>query len=303
MLTALVFIPTGVDMALPWHPWSWYGFFVGGGAANVVTADDASRTQGLEVGDRLLTPLPADVMTRARTYGFTLAPEGTPAVVRVLRSDGSVRTLRIVANTQPRDVWDNVSVEILNVSTWLFVGIAAALVLVRPRTATWAFLIFAISLSTPGMLAYEYLSGAWLNFYIGALSIHFLIGVAFLIFALNFPEVRLRARTIALECALLGAYLVFAIPARFGVFEMSSWLEQAIAWAPVLPGIAIMIWRLRHAPAPERARLRWVFAGFIVAALPALWFSALGPFIGIVPPHFIAVYNVATSGISSRPSP
>jgi hypothetical protein len=60
-------------------------------------------------------------------------------------------------------------------------------------------------------------------------------------------------------------------------------------------GVAVMIWRLRHASAPDAARLRWVFAGFVVAALPALCFSVVLPALKIVPPHFVAAYNIATS--------
>ncbi|HEV3153218.1 MAG TPA: hypothetical protein VGZ02_05405 [Candidatus Baltobacteraceae bacterium] len=296
-LTALVVVPTGIDMALPWHPWSWYGFFdPARSGGQVFPMDDAARAQGLANGDRLLNPLPPDVSTRSHAYGFTLAPDGAAVTERVATPSGVKKTVRLIAHPWRRDIWDNVSIEILNLSTWLFVGIAAALVLLRPRPATWAFLIFAVCLSTPGLLLYEYLTADWLHLYASAMTIHGLIGIAFLVFALRFPDVRLdNKRASTLEALLIAIYIIVAVILPIAGVGLPQLPVVAIVWAPMAAGVAVMIWRLRHASAPDAARLRWVFAGFVVAALPALCFSVVLPALKIVPPHFVAAYNIATS--------
>jgi hypothetical protein len=287
VLAAFVIIPNAVDFALPWHPWTWYGFTVA--ADGVVTsADSKAERSGLRAGDRILAP---QGLTTIALPDLPLARNGRSAILRVA-SHGRIHDVRIFSHPHPRTLWDNVTNEILTMSVCAFVAIAALLVLLRPRPATWAFLILAVGASPAAFLPIEYLPAIWANVS-GTITGDAGVfgGVAFLIFAMRFPDVRQLPRVRWIESTLIAASLLIAVLKTTG--HTPDRVELFAAYTPIAAGVAVMIWRLRHAPEADRAKLRWIFAAFTIAWIPTMAIGVFERVAGILPP--LPIDNLAFS--------
>lgn len=287
VLAAFVIIPHAVDFALPWHPWSWYGFTMDAGRV-VTSADPAAEHSGLHAGDRILAP---QALTTTAVPDLPLAREGRSVILSVA-SQRRIHYVRLVSHPHLRTFWDNVTNGVLTLSVCTFVAIAAALVLLRPRGATWAFLILAVGASPVAFLPIEYLPAIWGNVS-GTITGNAGVfgGVAFLIFVMRFPDVRPREWGRRIERALIAASFFI------GLLKTSEYIPDRVelfaVYMPIAVGVAVMIWRLRHAPDADRAKLRWIFAAFTIAWIPTVAIGVCERVAGIFLP--LPVDNLAFS--------
>jgi len=75
------------------------------------------------------------------------------------------------------------------IALWIFILIAAGLVLLRPSPVTWAFYVFSLSWTLAGTLILEYASTPMFAFLILLTGIAATAAsVAFVVFALRFPD-------------------------------------------------------------------------------------------------------------------
>ncbi len=273
--TAIAMLIAGPDLMLPWHPYSSFGLGVDP-HGTIKSVDPAASAAGLHVGDRVdlkrLQPL-----ERARYMG--VVPQGL--VVRLPLASG--RTITVRAHTQRRSTLDNVTDLFAVLALLAFIAVAAALVLLRPMPATWAFYGFAYSFCSYGALV----KAVSPQLLIGVMILMALAGAispaAFVSFALRFPDVKLKPVALWAERALL-----FAITPAIAAWGMYQLLTYILAGAPTpawirpgnlhntltdaiyAAGVAILIVRYATADSANRNRLRWVVAAFTVAFLPFL---------------------------------
>lgn len=280
ILTAGALAYNAGDIVDPWHPWSTFGFS-NDTAGVVTTVDEAARAQGLRKGDVLdfaRMPLADRVQqgtARSAYQGLT---------IRLPLRSG--KTVRLVAHTRPRSLADNVTDLLAVLALVAYTLIAAALVLLRPMPATWAFFIFSAGLLYNGNQDMQYFP-VWLSVLLtfAAFPVLQAIGpIAFLSFVLRFPDVIPVAASKRAErmfwfviAPLLAVSNVVSFSASlFGATFpplITDWLQFAIA-ALYIPGIVVLIARYGRSARAERARLRWVVAAFGTAYLPYLFFTA-----------------------------
>jgi hypothetical protein len=273
--TAIAMLMVGPDLMLPLHPFSSFGLDVDP-HGTIKSVDRVAEAAGLHVGDRVelkrLQPL-----ERARYMG--VVPEGL--VVRLPLASG--RTVTLHAHTHRRSTLDNVTDVIAVLALLTFIALAAALVLLRPMPATWAFYGFAYSFCSYGALVKEVSP----QLLVGIMILMALAGAispaAFVSFSLRFPDVKLKPITLWAERVLLFA--VTPAIAAWGIYQLLAYiiagapapawirpgnLHNALTDAIYAAGVAILIVRYATADSANRNRLRWVVAAFTVAFLPFL---------------------------------
>lgn len=276
LFTVIAALFSGSDIALPWHPYATYGFSATqSGVVTSVDADAARR--GLRVGDRIEV---AQLTPRQRLVFGSLptAPDG--ATMRVQLASGASALLR--SHAYPRSLADNVSDVILILAEWAIMGIAAALVLLRPMPTTWAFYAFTYFFVLTATLAQEYLP------LIPLLVAGSLVAVgggasapAFFSFALRFPDRRPSRASKAVErfsllvvAPLLMLWnLVVFVAYVFAAYRPPDAIGLGAIWLLyALFGAAILTLLVRYGTAEplDRNRLRWVVASFAVAYVPGL---------------------------------
>ena len=293
LLSALALAVTLPDMALPWHPFSTFGYSANQATGVVTSVDRVASQAGLAVGDRVdrsaLTPFQAGFILRTSP----LAPERTRVHIPLT----SGKSVDLVSHPFPRTLADNVTDVMQMLVLLLIVVIAAALVLMRPAPTTWAFYIYSVSMGyVPGQLTVEY---APTPIFIAMQSLRFILliaGAAALVsFALRFP--RSEPRGVA---KLAERLLIFGVAPLLVVFGTFSVLENIRGLSgPLGPvvgrtyfvstGIAtalILIGRYLRASSDERTRLQWVVAAFAVAFIPVQVLNAVESS-GIFPPIWI----------------
>lgn len=273
--TAVAMLMVAPDLVLPLHPFSSFGLDVDP-HGTVKSVDRVAQAAGLHVGDRVeikkLRPL-----ERAQYMG--VVPQGSAIYLPL----ASGRTIFLRAHTHTRSALDNITDLFAVLALLTFIAIAAALVLLRPMPATWAFYGFAYTFCSYGALV-KTVSPQLL---IGIMSLTALAGAispaAFVSFALRFPDVKLKPVALATERVLFFA-LTPAI-AVWGLYQLLAYIiagDPAPAWirpgnlhntltdAIYAAGVGILIVRYATADSTSRNRLRWVVAAFAVAFLPFL---------------------------------
>ena len=284
-LAAVAFVITGSDLSLPWHPYGWFGFLVTNG--NVVTMETPISGGAVRDGDRIdlhrMTPEDRLRLTRSAPPGYVLT---LPLI--------SGHVVTIVARPYPRSLADNVTDIIEVLATLAYVAIAAALVLLRPAPATWAFFGFSYSFCT-----FAATPGTWPFVFVIAWQVLWLVSngiscAAFVSFALRFPDSepsrtgRLveRALLFGLSPALIALSLYASLAYVFaGDFvPLATRAVVILVEATFALGIVILISRYAFAEVAERNRLRWVVIAFAVAYLPALALEVLyGSGVALIP--------------------
>ena len=290
LLTAIALGLDGSDIMLPWHPFSTYGFSAA--PSGVVTSVDADAARaGLHVSDKIALKAlqPAE---RGRIGFLSPAPEGS--VMRLPLVTGRIVTL--TSHVYTRSPVDNITDVIATVCTVGYLVIAAALVLLRPTPATWAFYAFAFNVTLSGVLFFEYAPLAL------TLPIFVLGNVAaaaspigFVSFAMRFPDEQPKGVLQAIERVLL--FGVFPVAALVGIAATTAYIfaatslpqqvntvETAVTFALFALGVAILVGRYAHADQENRTRLRWIVAAFGVAFLPGLATGAVIGGLSISPP-------------------
>src|SRR5690348_881339 len=268
LLTAIALALDGSDIMLPWHPFATYGFSAA--PSGIVTSVDADAARaGLHVGDAIALKAlqPAE---RGHIGFISPAPEGS--VMRLPLVTG--RAVTVTSHVYARSPADNITDVIGTLSTVCYLLIAAALVLLRPSPATWAFYAFAFNVTLAGVLFYEYapLALTLPMFMLGNIAAA-ASPIGFVSFAMRFPDEQPKGLLRAIERLLL--FGIFPIAALLGVVATALYIfaatslpgqvaavETAATFALFALGIAVLVGRYAHADQENRNRLRWIVAAF-----------------------------------------
>lgn len=280
VLTAIAVTINGSDIALPWHPYGWFGLVPQNGSTVREVAPFAARA-GVRPGDTI----DLRKMTPADRYSV-VKPVVPGRVMKLPLTSGKVVT--IVAEPFRRSVADNVTNVIEVLTTFAYIFIAAMLVLLRPAPATWAFYVFSynfcIFAATPNTWPFAVVV-AWTVLMAVATAV---APAAFVSFALRFPDDEPKAAFRGLERFLLFiATPLLVLASLTGLYaqlfagaaprSLAGVIYYAIYDVIFVVGIVVLIARYFTANVVERNRLRWVVAAFAVAYLPfLLWDVALG---------------------------
>ena len=287
------------DMVLPWHPMSVFGLNIGyDGTITNVAPGYAAANAGIQDGDRVDLPT-ASQDVRAQ-IGFLYAGSGNPGktLTFVVHHGATSRTVTLTSRVQQRSAADNVSDVVLIISGCLFALIASALVLLRPSRATWAFFVYGIS--TLGGSAYMLTLPFGLEAAaVGAQSLLSGVGiVAFIAFALRFPDDRLGAGMKYAEVTLLplGAALALAVlyanAAPMVLGQPTAGLKHAldaVFSTCAVAGVATIVWKFLVSRAEERQRIKWVIFGLVIG------FGVTTFYAWFVRNPTVLEYNLATS--------
>lgn len=304
--TAVAIVSSGVDIIAPWHPYSTFGYSAD--RAGHVTAVDATAARaGLRVGDQIdvrrLAPL-----RRAIASFVPLAPQG--ATVDVHLTSG--RTVRLVSHLYPRSRFDDVTDVIELIVGWIYIALAAMLVMLRPMPSTWAFYVFSYVfcfVEAASLAEYAPL-GITLSLDILLYAATAVAPAAFVSFVLRFPDAQPQglART-AERVLLFGVVPLFFVwnVAACILYVTNAWLApawtyqlfEAVTYAIFVIGIVTLVARYVTAPAEIRNRLQWIVAGLAVAFLPFLVMNFIEDGLGLLPP--IWYINVATAWVIFAP--
>lgn len=271
IFTAIAVLSTASDLALPWHPYGSFGFLMSP-RATVIAALPGTATTRLHPGETI------DVARMTPEARFKLGRVVKPGTT-ILVPLSSGRTLTFTATSYPRTLLDNVTNFLEVLAMLAYILIAASLVLLRPMPSTWAFYVFSYPFctfaATPNTWPFPIAlaGGVWLAF---ASTIS---PVAFVSFALRFPEVQPAAIARRIERILIfvaapllaalsvGGFLAF-IFAGSGEPPWTYSLLDLTRDAFFVSGVLALLVRFVLARSDERNRLRWVVAAFAVAYLP-----------------------------------
>lgn len=274
---ALMF--SAADIVDPWFPWSNFGITTD--TSGVVTSVDAyASARGLHVGDRLDIAR-MSLADRTVVLGQNAVAFAGRGVTIPLRSG---ETVRLQAHPRQRSLADNVT-DIASVSSLTaYAFIAAALVLLRPMPATWAFFLFSAAFFYNGDQALQYFP-TWLLVAFNVLTavLQAIGPAAFFSFAIRFPNAQPAGTSARIERAywfgaapVLAAANVCSLAFLTGVpfpQVLTIGFQLTIA-ALFVPGIAALISRYAHSEQDERTRLRWAVAAFAIGFLPYIAFTA-----------------------------
>lgn len=276
-LTLVALVIEGSDLMLPWHPYASFGFLMT--PQSKIVAVFPGTSPALHAGDTI----DLSRMTPADRFIFNGASVGRAVEPgRVLQLPlTSGRTVTLTAQTSHRTTVDNVSdvIEVLAMLSYLI--LAAALVLLRPTPATWAFYVFSYTFctfaATPNMWPFAVAIPGFALFTTAAA----LSPGAFVSFALRFPDTSPYGVGRFLERTAL--FIVTPLLVAFGLFSAFGYIFAGLAtphWlnsdsdilrvSVYAAGVVALIVRYVFAPDDERNRLRWVVCAFTVAFFPFL---------------------------------
>lgn len=304
---AYAILTNGMDIALPWHPFSSFGLTASANAI-VTSVDPAAAHAGLRVGDRIdVSRLSPAQRLNVISY-FTAAPEGKAIALPIASSRGD-RYVRLTSHVRLRSLADNLTDVISVLALAIYALIAGAFVLLRPLPATWAFFGFSFAFFESPTLFTEYASPVILALEDTILAMASSItSVFFVWFALRFPNNVFSGTSKTVERVLLFVWApALAILAASGVALVAAgrgstqvfWIESFVSIPLFFAGIWILIWRYARADTQNRNRLRWIVASFAVAFLPVLIVINVenSPIFSILPPLWII--NLAYAGVGS----
>lgn len=235
------------------------------GTVDSVAPNSAAAAAGIRQGDRLeldrLSP------RQQLTLHFYKIPGTQLAVVveRAGRARNVVLESRVVA-VKPSDWFALVAGFVV---TCVFVGIATALVLLKPTATTWGFFLFACGYSIVQFGALQaMLPPPWSNVHAALLGFAILLTIGGAArFTARFPDEPLTGVSALYERTLFAAMPVMGIlytltltlggELRLEVLRIYFVLLLLI----LVAAIALIVWKQRSDSASGRARGRWVLAG------------------------------------------
>ena len=291
-ITTFMSVMNLADLALPWHPFSTFGF----SATNtgiIASVDAIGAKSGLHAGDRIDTRV-LSPWDRLRVSYFSGAPFGQ--TLRLTLTSG--RTVTLASHEYRRTTADNISNFFAVLSLFAYFIIAAVLVLIRPSPVTWAFYVFSFSLCFSGTLVFD--NAPPLLLFVFQLTLFCsqpASAAAFVSFALRFPDAVPQGWGRVLEHAILfviGPALVLwaALSVTVSIFSGPMPLPPPLlSSAIVLTGVGILLGRYATANSENRNRLQWVVAAFSVAFLPMLVIDFIEVGIGTFPE--VTIINIA----------
>ena len=274
LLSAYCLAMTLPDIALPWHPFSTFGFSANPGSGLVTGVDSEAAASGLRRGDTIDRHSLSPVAQRQLLRASPVSPPGT--TVRVPLTSGRVVMLR--SHPFARSALDNASDVALMIAYLVMVAIASILVLIRPAPATWAFYLTVTAISfNPAQLTIEY----W------PLDARSVIGVSIAIivttgnaaalsFALRFPNAEpSRGARIFERLVLFGVTALAILIGYVGAAgvpwgrDFNQVVNPLLYWSSVISAAIILLTRYVNAGPEMRSRLQWIVASFAVAFIPA----------------------------------
>ena len=136
------------EFAWPWAPVGSFGMqFSADGKVLDVTPQSPATRAGIRIGDRLdIAATPVHSRQWIGT-GIATAPLNISAPFVIVHG-GKSRTVLLRVSPRSRSLLDNVTNTILVAALVAFIAIAAALCFVRPSRMTWAFLMYAMFITT-----------------------------------------------------------------------------------------------------------------------------------------------------------
>ncbi|HLI95793.1 MAG TPA: hypothetical protein VKT72_06870 [Candidatus Baltobacteraceae bacterium] len=258
VFTSIAIVINASDLTLPWHP---YGSFT-----NSLSISRHSE----QIDIRRMTPADRFALGRVTSIG---------RVISVPLTSGRVVTL--VARPLNRTAADNITDIIEVLATLAYLLIAAALVLLRPAPATWAFYVFSY-----GFCLFAATPNTWPFSVALPLQIFVTIATslspaAFTSFTMRFPDALPSRPMRAFERGFLFAWtpiltawsLFAALGFELGGITVPNAAVTAVdiaVDAVFACGIAILLARYATAAVETRNRLRWVVVGFAIAYIPFL---------------------------------
>ena len=279
-----------VDVTDVWRIWRPIGVFgYGTNLDGVVTGVDAgspAAAAGIRVGDRL----DESTMTAQQRWDLVQLPAvaaaGISRTFGVFRS-GERRTVTLTSVPEPMGL-DAQLVIVLNVlAALVFVGIGAAIVLLRPDPSTWGFFLYCLGLGplltpnfnqivpVPWVLYAQYAFGALLG-----------VGMAGLAwFALHFLQTsiggwrRWAQYAIGPLALALVATSDVQILYTYAVGAPAEWWARAGIWltlAAALLVVAALVDTFVHRRGADRQRIRWVVFGFAISLFAMFVSTMLG---------------------------
>lgn len=279
LATGFAFLVVAPDLALPWHPWTSFGF-TASQSGSVTNVDAQSARAGLRVGDTIdvahLAP-----SERVRLFQiFPMAPQG--AALRLRLTSG--RPVTLVSHPKGRTFAENLTDVIQILALLLSAVLAAALLLLRPMPSTWAFFVFSYYVTISGSATLFFSTAPPMLVFavvLFAFAMELAAAIAFVIFAMRFPNVPLSAGARLAErfllCAaaplLVGSWLASSIAYVFFGLVRPEWVNTLYLVSTVAlfaAGAVVLLYRYAGADGETRTRLRWVVAAFSVAYLPYL---------------------------------
>ncbi len=304
-----VFLLAGFSVALAlstlvflWVPYEDTGVSFDGNhvAVDAVPPGSPAAQAGLQIGDRFD---PKTSFFDRERIGWGLHPaNGQTYTFRIIR-DGAVHTIKLRAMNESHvsAITPLFATEyaVMLITCVSFAVVGALLVLLRPSPLTWMFFLFCIGNPASKFLgAIDVLSslpmplGFVLNIIRTTLM---MVGyVAFLSFALRFPNMQARGWRARIEFVLPALLLVVLISDYVGWF--TQFYDSPLAWiasagyiqtplyiAFEVIAVASLIGMYRGAPAEIKHRLTWVVLGAVLSYSVILF-------------RDVAIAQIATSG-------
>jgi hypothetical protein len=301
IIVAIIAIATTApDVALPWHPFSSFGFFVNGSNRVIaVIPGSSAEANGLRAADEVDYGTTDVEGRRYVSSEWMLAPPGT-RVSFGMRRDGRVRVVALVSQPVDRNLAENVSSIVLIVAVEAGILLALVLVLMRPSALTWSFFIYACCSGFASLLLLENTGDA--AFWVistGNNVAWALRAPALLTFALFFPKtdvtgwratmVRHVVPAVTL-LMLVGAVLPGWVPASVTLYSLATWVGTLCFVA----AIVVFAVTYAHGTGSERARLSWVMLSALVA-FGGKWFVDLLWELGFSSTDWVLLSNVGYS--------
>ncbi len=274
--TALAGILAGVDVILPWHPFSSFGFdsTPDGTITDVVAGMPAARA-GLLPGDHIdVSQL--SLHDRRFIGQLTVAPNGTTVTYPVTRGRAK-REVTLTAVPRPRSLADNVSDLVACSFAVAFIVIAGILLLLRPSVLTWSFFLFATAGTSISISIEQVRSDAFV-FAIEALGtlMAVIATPAMIVFAMLFPRTvptRTERYIIWLLAAVFFAVELVNLATGFSSVKSSAafapqYADALTAFNSIIGSIgyvvAVIIFVVNYVRSDEaqRKRMQWVALGF-----------------------------------------
>lgn len=308
-LAALVLVFSLPDIRRVWQPEGDFGYVRDDD--NVITAsypDSPASRAGLNVGDRI------DIAATKPEYREVVASGGTSLpgqrAVVAIRSGSSGRYVAMVSEPETMGIAKQTLIVVREFAVLLFVGIGAALVLLRPSITTWAFYAFCLGLNgAPASLKSYVLGPPWgvisdiVSVYLLAASA---VGLAVFCAVFLRKEFGGWRRLICRWSPFLVLVLWGLGTYRLLGSEWFGWPAEAtlnlifvLAGAVFLLALFALIGTYLHSDGNDRQRIRWVVLGFgivFVARMVLLftkfnlpyWFYASLSLVSVVVPLTVA---------------
>lgn len=299
-LAALILAESLPDLRRVWLPLGTFGV-MGTNQDNVISGvepNSPAAKAGIRAGDRI------DIWSTSPEYRFwvisgltpeTLVP-GQQLTLATVRA-GQKRDVSMVSGPEPLTPTTKALLVAREVALLLFVGLGAALVLLRPSIATWAFYLFCLGLNgAPAQVSAMSLVLPW-NYLVGSLASG-LVNAAGYVGVVVFAALFLHERNVGWRAAVYRfaplAWLVFA--------SLNVYLWVIVGWfggpsrtaqnlllllqsAAVIVAMYALIATYVSVRGSDRQRIRWVVLGFGIALVATIVLDTINTYSN--PPYWL----------------